>query len=68
MDLRQPGPERERARVLVADDDVPSRALLRAILERDDALVDEAADGTAALEQVRSHVPLADFARQTARS
>lgn len=68
MDLWQPGSERERARALVADDDLPSRALLGAILERDGAAVDEVVDGTTALEQVRSHVPVADFARQPARS
>ena len=44
-------------RVLIADDDVPSRALLRAILEREGATVDEAADGGAALACLHRQVP-----------
>lgn len=46
-----------RPRVGIADDDPGSRALLRAILERDGCAVEEAADGAAALDLVAASAP-----------
>lgn len=57
MYLWQPGSKGARTRLFVADDDAPSRALLRAILEREGATVEEAPDGRTALERIRSDVP-----------
>lgn len=44
-------------RVLVVDDEPPIRAIVRGFLEREGMLVAEAADGPAAVEQVRSFAP-----------
>ena len=44
-------------RVLVVDDEPPIRAVVRGFLEREGMLVAEAADGPAAVEQVRSFAP-----------
>lgn len=44
-------------RVLVADDDAASRALLRVLLEREGALVDEAHDGRSTLTRVALAMP-----------
>lgn len=43
--------------VLIVDDDAPSRALLRVILEREGVIVLEGADGGAALARVSRQVP-----------
>ena len=40
-------------RVLVADDDQPIRRFIRAVLEREGLLVEEAADGRQALAKIR---------------
>jgi DNA-binding response OmpR family regulator len=45
------------ARILVVDDEPPIRAIVRGFLEREGMLVAEAADGPAAVEQVRSFAP-----------
>ena len=45
------------ARVLVVDDEPPIRAVVRGFLEREGALVAEAADGPAAVGQARSFAP-----------
>lgn len=57
----RPSVELERSRVLVADDSVELRALVRGVLERDGFEVIEAADGRAVLEHLglgRSLAPL----------
>ncbi len=58
------GPSEERmhsaaspARVLVVDDEPPIRAIVRGFLEREGMIVAEAADGPAAVEQVRAFAP-----------
>src|SRR5436305_7401796 len=48
---------RTRARVLVVDDESRIRLALRACLEAEGYLVDEAADGAEGLECVRRHLP-----------
>ncbi len=45
------------ARVLVVDDEAPIRAIVRGFLEREGMVVAEAADGPAAVEQVRMFEP-----------
>jgi DNA-binding response OmpR family regulator len=45
------------ARVLVVDDEPPIRAIVRGFLEREGMTVAEAADGPAAVEQVRAFAP-----------
>jgi DNA-binding response OmpR family regulator len=45
------------ARILVVDDDAPSRALVRVALERESFSVLEAADGVQALELISSETP-----------
>jgi DNA-binding response OmpR family regulator len=45
------------ARVLVIDDEPPIRAVVRGFLEREGMTVAEAADGPAAVEQVRAFTP-----------
>jgi CheY-like chemotaxis protein len=45
------------ARVLVVDDEPPIRAMVRGFLEREGFIVAEAADGPAAVEQVRAFAP-----------
>lgn len=45
------------ARVLVVDDEPPIRAIVRGFLEREGLVVAEAADGPAAVDQVRSFAP-----------
>jgi DNA-binding response OmpR family regulator len=45
------------ARVLVVDDEPPIRAIVRGFLQREGMIVAEAADGPAAVEQVRSFAP-----------
>jgi DNA-binding response OmpR family regulator len=49
-------PGRER-RVLVVDDDASIRAVVRAVLEADGVVVDEALDGLVALERVAASPP-----------
>jgi len=46
-----------QARILVVDDERPIRAIVRGFLEREGLLVAEAADGPAAVEQVRAFAP-----------
>jgi CheY-like chemotaxis protein len=50
-------PYRRELPVLVVDDDLDLRALLRRMLEREGYAVAEAEDGRAALEQVRQRAP-----------
>lgn len=58
MEVWLPGGEdRVKARVLIVDDDGPSRALLRALLEREGVHVVEAVDGRSALASVQRSVP-----------
>jgi Response regulators consisting of a CheY-like receiver domain and a winged-helix DNA-binding domain len=45
------------ARILVVDDEPPIRAVVRGFLEREGMTVAEAADGPAAVEQVRAFAP-----------
>lgn len=45
------------ARVLVVDDELPIRAIVRGFLEREGMIVSEAADGPSAVEQARSTAP-----------
>ncbi len=58
MEVWLPGPnDRSKPRILVVDDDGPSRALLRALLEREGLQVVEAVDGRSALASVQRLVP-----------
>ena len=50
-------PSDRPARVLVVDDEPPIRAVVRGFLEREGITVAEAADGPAAVEQVRAFLP-----------
>ena len=50
-------PSDRPARVLVVDDEPPIRAVVRGFLEREGMTVAEAADGPAAVEQVRAFLP-----------
>lgn len=50
-------PSDRPARVLVVDDEPPIRAVVRGFLEREGMTVAEAADGPAAVEQVRAFAP-----------